>query len=77
MLNLPAKARLADHLIDGGLEALIRAERAKGASFEQVARAIYIATAEQVEPTAVTVQSWASRLGIPTRRLDREAPAAS
>ena len=68
--RLPAKARLADHLIDGGLEPLIRAERAKTppTSFENIAKAIEEATGRQVEVTGVSVMAWSRRLGIATAR---------
>lgn len=71
MHTLPAKARLADHLIDGGLEALIRSERDRGSSFEAIAKTIYVATNGQVEASGVTVGAWAERLGFDTSRLPK------
>lgn len=76
MNTLPAKARLADHLIEGGLEALIRSEREKASSFETIAKVIERTTDGQVDATGVTVMAWASRLGIPTTRI-RATQAAS
>ena len=73
MNTLPAKARLADHLIDGGLEPLIRELRGKGQSFETIALAIWEETNRQVQVSGVTVLSWAARLGFDTGRIRSEA----
>lgn len=68
---LPAKARLADHLIPDGLEALIRTEREKGSSFESIAKSIYTVTDGQIEVSGVTAAAWAERLGFETSRLPK------
>lgn len=69
MKTLPAKARLADHLIPGGLRQLIAGERDKGASFETIARSIFDASNGEVEVTGVSVRSWALALGFDTARI--------
>lgn len=76
-MQLPAKARLADHLLPGGLAQLIADERAKGSSFETIAKEIERATDRQVEVSSVSVMSWASMLGFPTSRIKRGEQAAS
>jgi hypothetical protein len=65
-VNLPAKAKLADLLLGGGLVALIESERAKKpqTSYETIAKLIWVGTGQQVSVTGVTVQAWEDRLGI-------------
>lgn len=76
MNTLPAKARLADHLIPGGLRQLIEDERAKGSSFESIARSIYTATDGGVEVSGVSVRSWALMLGFDTTRVPSDKAAS-
>lgn len=56
--------RLADLLLDGQLEAKIRAWRASSTSWEEIARLIWSETDRQVTITGPGVALWARQLGI-------------
>ena len=63
-MDLPAKAQLADLLLDGGLAALIHTERAKSppTSYERIAKEIWSRSSEQVSVSGVSVRNWELRL---------------
>jgi hypothetical protein len=50
--------RLADHLLDNGLEDFIRGRRDAGRSWRLVARDLYDATDGAVDVTTVTLTNW-------------------
>ena len=56
--------RLADVLLKGKLETLIREERAAGTSYETLSREIWLRTGKQVTVTKATVINWARNLGV-------------
>jgi len=56
-MNTPSR-RLADHLIDGGLDAFVHARRAEGMSNRSLTVAIYSATHGQVDISETTVRAW-------------------
>lgn len=58
MPNLKPLARLADNLLDEGLEHFIAQRRADGKSWDTVAKELWAATNHEIDVTGVTVQKW-------------------
>ena len=58
--------RLADMLIDGGLDQFIASHRANKASWRSIALALRDLTDGQVDVTPETVRNWASTLSVPS-----------
>ncbi len=57
-------AQLADHLLDGALEANLRTWRAAGLSWDTIAKELWAATDKKVSITGPGLQIWAKQLGI-------------
>jgi len=55
-------ARLADHLLEEGLETFIAEARAANRSWDWIARELYLRTDRQVTANGVTVAAWAERI---------------
>lgn len=63
---------MVDRLLDGRLEATLRAQRAEGVSWEEMARRLY---AEHHAPiSGATLRSWGKQLGIPDPSDQRPEP---
>lgn len=61
VVRLTDKARLANHLIPGGLEAFVTTRRAAGKSWRLIAYDIYEATDKEVNVTTEALFRWFDR----------------
>ena len=64
MLLTTPLARLADTFLNGALEANLRAWRASGNSWDEIAKLLWAETDRRISITGPTAQSWAEQLGI-------------
>lgn len=57
-------ARLADHLLDEGLEAFLKAALAEDLTLRVIARDLWARTSGEVDTTAQTINDWLAALGL-------------
>jgi len=57
----PPLFRLADLLLDGGLGEFLRAQRREDASWDTIAKELWLLTDRQVDVSGPTVQAWFER----------------
>ncbi len=63
MPGAPASCKLADHLLEGRLSALVASWRADGMSWEQIAREVSRRTERVVDVTGQTIsKNWSPHL---------------
>lgn len=55
-------AQLADELLDGALRANLKTWRASGASWDEIAKRLWLATDQRISITGPTAQSWTEAL---------------